>query len=333
MTQRDNPLFWSFSLGTWIGVQVRLSVWFFAAFLLWCVRLGWDVGLVYGAIVLVSVLLHEFGHVIGTRATGGSADEILMWPLGGLAMVQPANTLTSQLVSTIFGPLVNLVIFIALLPAALKSGQGAVLFNPLKIPAVDLAADPVFAVMLLGFSANWTLFLISMIPAYPLDGGRIVKSLAHHFWGNELGTEWYFVFGFLSAVVLVFAGLLADSAAVVFLGTVVIVLTMHEFWQHRHGDSFDDSFMGYDFSQGYTSLERNEREKAPPRKGWLARWKENRRRERERQDRERAAWLEQQVDALLIKIHEQGEQSLTPAEKALLKQAGTRYRDKGKDEN
>lgn len=330
MNHRDNPLFWSFSLGTWIGVHVRMSVWFFVAFLIWCVRLGWDVGLVFGGLVLVSVLLHEFGHVVGARISGGTADEILMWPLGGLAAVQPANTLTSHLVSTIFGPLVNLVIVIALLPAALNSGQGAAIFNPLTIPVKDLSGDPKFAVMLLAFSANWTLFLISMIPAYPLDGGRIVKAIAHHVWGNELGTEWYFVFGFLSAVALSIGGLLADSAAVVFLGTVVIVLTMLEFWQHRHGDTYDDSFMGYDFSQGYTSLERDQREKPAPRPGWVARWKEGRRKERERRAREQAAWLEQQVDLLLNKIHEHGIQSLTSAERALLQQAGTKYRDKEK---
>ena len=74
-------------------------------------------GIAVCAVLWVSVLLHEFGHIYGARLTGGSGNEILLWPLGGLAFVRPAGTLKSQLISTGGGPLVNLALcLITLIP-------------------------------------------------------------------------------------------------------------------------------------------------------------------------------------------------------------------------
>ena len=62
------------------------------------------------AILFVSVLLHEFGHCFGARIMGGRGEEILMWPLGGLAFADPPRRPWPQLVTTVGGPLVNVVI-------------------------------------------------------------------------------------------------------------------------------------------------------------------------------------------------------------------------------
>src|SRR5450432_1407745 len=52
------------------------------------------------SILFLSVLLHEFGHCFGARWVGGEADEILMWPLGGLAMISPPHRPWAQFIAT-----------------------------------------------------------------------------------------------------------------------------------------------------------------------------------------------------------------------------------------
>ena len=97
MHHRESFLHWSFPLGTWFETHVRASIFFPVLLLAICWPLGWELGLAVGAILFVSVVLHEFGHVFGARMTGGSAHEILLWPLGGLATVQPASVLAVPL--------------------------------------------------------------------------------------------------------------------------------------------------------------------------------------------------------------------------------------------
>ena len=98
MNHQDNWAYWSFPLGTWFGVQVRVS-WFFPvliAYFLIRPDFTLELGIAISVIVVISVLLHEFGHIVGTRLTGGSGNEILLWPLGGLAFVRPASTLKQR---------------------------------------------------------------------------------------------------------------------------------------------------------------------------------------------------------------------------------------------
>src|SRR5437762_10474385 len=77
---------WSFSIGRYFGIRVRVHITFIFAFLFFWEQAGatWWVAGELGLLFL-SVLLHEFGHCFACRAVGGSADDILMWPLGGLA--------------------------------------------------------------------------------------------------------------------------------------------------------------------------------------------------------------------------------------------------------
>jgi hypothetical protein len=88
--------------------------------------------------------------------------------------------------------------------------------------------------------------------------------------------------------------------------------------------------MGYDFSQGYTSLERSEKTRPAARQGLLQRWLERRRAERQNRNEQQKQLVDQQLDAILAKVHELGMGALTPAEKRLLRRASERYR--GRDE-
>ncbi len=119
----DDPMTWSVPVFRIFGITVRLHL-FFIVFVLVTVSQSVSVegggafGLVPALIGLGAlfsiVLLHEFGHAIACRAKAGTADEILIWPLGGLASCAPPQRPSAHLWTAIGGPLVN-VGFIAVL--------------------------------------------------------------------------------------------------------------------------------------------------------------------------------------------------------------------------
>jgi len=336
MNQRQNPLFWSFGVGTWAGVNLRIS-WFMPLLLGGLLfQFGLKLGGSLFGILFVSVLLHEIAHVLAARATDGSGDEILMWPLGGLAFVDASSPRTQVLIAAA-GPLANLLLCGLFLPAVLASGLGSPVFNPLELPftaeTIKETQEGVHAfgqhlvsdLQVLTFWFNWVSFLVNLIPAYPLDGGRILHSLLATRMGTGMGAEVALRCGIGVGLVLMILGLVF-SKVLLCLAFVIILLAVQEQFQIQATESYDDSFMGYDFSQGYTSLERTEAAKPERRTGLLARWFAARRAERQRRQQELAAETEQQLDAILAKVHERGLTSLSPWEKRLLKRASNRFR-------
>ncbi|MSR52134.1 MAG: peptidase M50 [Gemmataceae bacterium] len=113
------------------------------------------------------VLLHEFGHAFACRQTGGKSDRILLWPLGGIAFVQPPPRPGAVLWSIAAGPLVNVVLLpLTFAAAALSASQGLAETNK----DFDHFIFEVFRI-------NLMLLIFNMLPVYPLDGGQILQSL------------------------------------------------------------------------------------------------------------------------------------------------------------
>lgn len=328
MNHRQNPLFWSFGAGTWAGVNLRIS-WFMPLLLGGLLfQFGMKLGGSLFGVLFVSILLHEIAHVLAARATDGSGDEILMWPLGGLAFVDASSPRAQALIAAA-GPLANLLLCGLFLPAVLVSESTGHVFNPLELPfsPESFGQHLVSDLQVLTFWFNWMTLLVNLIPAYPMDGGQIFRSLLVARMGTGMGTEVALRCGIGFAIVLMIVGLVF-SKLVLGLAFLMILLAMQEQFQIQSTESYDDSFMGYDFSQGYTSLERAEAAKPERRRGLLARWLAERRAKNQRRQQELAAATEQQLDAILAKVHERGLTSLTPWERRLLKRASNRYRSR-----
>jgi Zn-dependent protease/DNA-directed RNA polymerase subunit RPC12/RpoP len=118
-------------------------------------------------ILFVIVTLHEFGHSLACRQVGGTAERIVLWPLGGVAYVIPPQRPAPTLWSLAAGPLVN----VALVPVLLAI---AWLFNSLRWSE----AHPNLAALLGAvFSMNLVILVFNLLPVYPLDGGQILRSL------------------------------------------------------------------------------------------------------------------------------------------------------------
>ena len=126
---------------------------------------GWNV-LEYLALFGI-VMLHEFGHALACRQVGGIANQIVLWPLGGVAYVNPPPRAGATLWSIAAGPLVNVVFIpvlytIGMLSRSLGDGQ------TLQDVRVLVHSVWIINLVLLGFN---------LLPVYPLDGGQIFRSL------------------------------------------------------------------------------------------------------------------------------------------------------------
>ncbi len=113
------------------------------------------------------VMLHEFGHALACRQVGGTANQIVLWPLGGVAYVSPPPRPGATLWSIAAGPLVN----VALLPILSLLG---VLNRSLGWAEAMRNAH---ALLRSVWFINLGLLIFNMLPIYPLDGGQILRSL------------------------------------------------------------------------------------------------------------------------------------------------------------
>ncbi|MFZ3202191.1 MAG: M50 family metallopeptidase, partial [Candidatus Acidiferrales bacterium] len=120
----------------------------------------------YLALFLI-VTLHEFGHALACRSVGGTANQIVLWPLGGVAYVDPPPRPGATLWSIAAGPLVN----VALVPVfyALES-----------LARTSVWADTMpngYELLHAVWWINVGLLAFNILPIYPLDGGQILRSL------------------------------------------------------------------------------------------------------------------------------------------------------------
>ncbi|SPE27133.1 Peptidase M50 [Candidatus Sulfotelmatomonas gaucii] len=120
------------------------------------------------------VLMHEFGHALACRQVGGTANRIMLWPLGGVAYVSPPPRPGPMLWSLAAGPLVNAALIPILYVAVLMSGS---LGWALSMPnAYQFLATVQFL--------NKWLLIFNILPIYPLDGGQILRSLLWYVLGR-----------------------------------------------------------------------------------------------------------------------------------------------------
>lgn len=147
------------------------------------------------------VLLHEFGHSLACRQVGGRADQIVLWPLGGIAYVAPPPRPGATLWSIAAGPLVN----VALLPVFTGLlGLASFLGWPETLPNVQRFLYAVWFINLL-------LLVFNLLPIYPLDGGQIVRALLWFVVGRARSLMLATFLGFAGVLALVVLALLLKS--------------------------------------------------------------------------------------------------------------------------
>jgi Zn-dependent protease len=170
----------------------------------------------YGSAVWVSleflalfgiVLMHEFGHALACRSTGGKAEQIILWPFGGVAYVAPPARPGAMLWSIAAGPLVNVIltpVLWALLFAARQYEWAASFPNTYRM---------VQAILVL----NIVMLVFNLLPIYPLDGGQMLRSLLWFFIGPIRSLMAASIIGLLGVALLIGSALLARNVWLVLI--------------------------------------------------------------------------------------------------------------------
>jgi Zn-dependent protease len=174
--------------------------------------LTWNV-LEYLALFLI-VMLHEFGHALACRQVGGTANQIVLWPLGGVAYVDPPPRPGATLWSIAAGPLVNVVLLPVLLVTLTFSrslGWAQAMPNLYKLLRAIWYIDVV-------------LLVFNILPIYPLDGGQILRSLLWFVLGRARSLMVATIIGFLGVAGFIILALWIHS---VWFGVLAVFMLMN----------------------------------------------------------------------------------------------------------
>ena len=177
----------AFRIGTLIGIPIRIHFTFFLL-LLWFGMAssssgeGFLSGVVFILLLFGCVVLHELGHAAMARRFGVETREIVLYPIGGVARLERIPSGKAELLIALAGPAVNLVL-------AGMLGVWFVVRN-LQVavsPEEMLQGGAPIVVQLL--IANLTLFFFNLVPAFPMDGGRILRAILSMYAGQEKATR------------------------------------------------------------------------------------------------------------------------------------------------
>ncbi|MBW8838844.1 MAG: site-2 protease family protein [Gemmatimonadetes bacterium] len=170
---------WSWRIGRVAGIGISVHV-TFLLILLWIVVEEYTLGVramagtaLYVVALFTIVVLHELGHALTARRFGIVTRDIILLPIGGVARLErmPRNP-RQELLVAVAGPAVNVVLALALLAIVRLTGT---------LPAADLYDfDPLLSVRGFLFQlvfVNVVLALFNMLPAFPMDGGRVLRAL------------------------------------------------------------------------------------------------------------------------------------------------------------
>jgi Zn-dependent protease len=350
-----DPFSWSFPLFPIAGIMVRIHLLMPVVMIGLIARAGlkdtaspntWMDATMLMGLLFVSVLLHEFGHCFAARRVDGDSNEVLLWPLGGLARVDIPHTPSAHCIVAAAGPAVNLgLCAIAGLALAFLLDRPyqppwSLTWYPYRADAAGTmtlalwGAEPhattSIAPIVLSrfFFVNWFLLVFNLaLVGFPMDAGRILQSALWPKFGYRQATWCAIVAGFICMFLLIVLTFALNEVMLIALAWFMYHACKQE-WLAL-GDSGDDSVFGYDFSQGYTSLEREEPPPPKPREpNFFQRWL-RRRADRKRQvEQETQLAEERRMDQLLEKIQQHGKESLTDEEQRFLKRVASRYRKK-----
>jgi len=172
---RGRNMSWSFPIGHLFGSELRVHATFFLL-IAWIGVAGWLQGgpgaaavhILYILILFACVIAHEFGHALTARRFGIRTPDVTLLPIGGMARLEKMPEKPGQeILVALAGPAVNVVIFIVLALIL-----GAERLAAVTLTEITLASLPAQVAVL-----NLILAVFNLIPAFPMDGGRVLRAL------------------------------------------------------------------------------------------------------------------------------------------------------------
>lgn len=218
---------WSFPIGKLFGSEIRIHV----TFLLLLAWIGIShyqqggaqaavQGLAFILALFACVVAHEFGHALAARRYGIRTPDITLLPIGGLARLERMPEKPGQeIVVALAGPAVNVVIAAALI-LTMNTRFDFEALQSLDNPALDF--------MMRLASVNIFLVLFNLIPAFPMDGGRVLRAVLALWYPRPRATNIAARIGQALAFVFGFVGLIGGNPLLIFIAIFVYLAATAE---------------------------------------------------------------------------------------------------------
>lgn len=218
---------WSFRIARVFEIDIKIHISFFLILILGAYQWGTPYGVqgaLFGVLLMLllflCVTLHELGHSIVAQRFGIPVREIILLPLGGVALLgrNPTKPLHELLIA-VAGPLVNVVIAALLYPL---SGLIVGLDDGGRELLQGNTLAPSFATLVTWLmGANIALVVFNLIPAFPLDGGRMFRAILAMFMSFRRATRVATALGQLIAIILGVFGVLSGNLALVLVAVFI----------------------------------------------------------------------------------------------------------------
>lgn len=246
----EHPLGWGVTVGRLFGVRIRLHL-LLVVYVLG--QIAWSIpreelGVAYMAMLMASlllvVLMHDLGHVAVCRRLGGEADDVLLWPLGGLAPTIAPGGWKPMLLTALGGPAVNVLIAIGTTIGLFMAGYpDTALINPFRMGnSFSLFDGYALAGLWSLHAVNLIVLLINLLaPMHPMDGGSILRAILWRKTGGERrAAELTATTGIAFGVGLAVLALVSEQTLL--LGVAVFGILMS--WSERHRLKLVDEVVG-----------------------------------------------------------------------------------------
>ena len=202
---------WSLTIGRFGATTVRVHLTFFLL-LAWIGVSAWEKGglpaardsVLFIALIFTCVVLHEFGHIIMARRFGIETPDVILLPIGGVArmprMPRMPQKPAQELAVAIAGPMVNVAIAFLLF----------LVLGTIQPDDLTRIEDPRVSFLARLAAANVFLVIFNMIPAFPMDGGRVLHAVLAMKLGGARATQIAASIGQALAFALGFLGLFGN---------------------------------------------------------------------------------------------------------------------------
>ena len=218
---------WSLTIGRVAGTAIRIHI-TFLLLLVWIGAIYYQrggpeqaiEGVVFIALLFLCVLLHELGHVFAARYFGVNTNDVTLWFFGGIASLERIPEKPSEeFFIAVAGPLVNVVIA-GILIFVLGANVAPEDLERLQDPAVSMVAKLA--------AANIFLVLFNLIPAFPMDGGRVLRSLLALRMSHARATQWAASIGQAFAVAFGILGIFSGNFMLIVIAIFVFLAASGE---------------------------------------------------------------------------------------------------------
>jgi stage IV sporulation protein FB len=361
----SDSLTWSpISLGRWFGTTVKVHIFLILyvaiELVLALLAITTEAGLrrlpqtaTWLSLLILALVIHELGHALTAYFLDSDQEDVHLWPLGNLVGPSVSTRSGEHFLVALAGPITSGALFLGIALALNLFAGAHCVWNPFgnadvhgapfdsgapKLADGELAA-PLSPIWILGWFGylNYILFLVNLLPALPFDGGRFFRAYLS---SNSLDSARDTVYApwrtaWATAAILCLIGLARlllrqrfDGMIVIMLAALIYLLVRSESKLLEDGGYFEDGVFGYDFSEGYTSLESSAAKVRPYKESALRRWRRRRSELRRQRRLIREAAEERRMDEILDKLHREGRGALSEEEHRFLVRVSARYRNR-----